>query len=407
MGRIASRTAAVGGGWPMREYSVGFHRIASRPFMISQTCVQYSFQTCRRYIGSLARPPIRNVIASHTMPNMSPGPGVGLPGLPEAGKVAPCMQLQVGRYSKLSHKANTQSQDDIPIPDTLKEHEYATFKEWSNNCIEFCLPGCLEQIHHLTAGEKSMSQVSAEQHKLIESIANNYKQYGLHLPPGEATFCPFTAQGVQEGFGDVDMQPVDSRPCPEGIQDLDCQSLQQYLDMCKYYRFTDCEGQLEKLHNGKKSITELLEDRNKLLQDVVRYYDANIMSKASDDSASSTHEHGREGATELSQMQRFKQMVKEYGTVVVIFHVCISLISLGICYTLVSSGVDLVSLITKLNLLPEDFNNKIVAGASTFVIAYAFHKMFVPVRMGITLASAPLIVRYLRRIGFLKAPKTK
>lgn len=77
------------------------------------------------------------------------------------------------------------------------------------------------------------------------------------------------------------------------------------------------------------------------------------------------------------------------------------------CLLLFCSGFDLVSLINKFNLLPEDFNTKVVAGASTFVVAYAFHKMFVPVRMGITLASAPLIVRYLRRIGFMKVRKTK
>ena len=338
--RIASPRAspAVGESWSKakRGPPVGLHRIASRSLtMNSQTIARCSVQTCRRYIGTLARPPIRNGVASHTMTNMSTGSGVGL-SVSDAGRVAPgLMQLQVGRYSSVSHKTDTQSQTDIAYPDTLEEHEYAAFNEWSNNCIEFCLPGCVEQIHHLTAGDKSMSQVFAEQQKLIESIANNYKQYGLDLPPGDTIFCPFTAQGIQEGFGGVETQSVHSRPCPEGVQDLDCHGLEQYLNLCKHYRFTDCEEQLKKLHCGKKSITELLEDREKVMQDLVHYYDANL-SKASDDSVGSTHEQGQEGATELSQMQRFKQMVKEYGTVVVVFHVCISLISLGICYTLVS-----------------------------------------------------------------------
>ena len=337
--RIVSPRAApaVGEGWSkaMRGHPVGLHRIASRPLsMNSQTIVRCSVQTCRRYIGTLARPPIQNGVASHTntMTNMSAKVALSVS---DAGRVAPLMQLQVGRYSSVSHKTDTQSQNDIPYPETLEEHEYAAFNEWSNNCIEFCLPGCVEQIHHLTAGDKSMSQVFAEQQKLIESIANNYKQYGLDLPPGDTIFCPFTAQGIQEGFGGVEVQPVHSRPCPEGVQDLDCHGLEQYLNLCKHYRFTDCEEQLKKLHCGKKSIIELLEDREKVLQDLVHYYDANV-SKASDDSVGSTQEQGHEGATELSQMQRFKQMVKEYGTVVVVFHVCISLISLGICYTLVS-----------------------------------------------------------------------
>lgn len=42
------------------------------------------------------------------------------------------------------------------------------------------------------------------------------------------------------------------------------------------------------------------------------------------------------------------------------------------------------------------------SNAGTFVIAYAVHKCFAPVRIGITLTATPFIVRYLRNIGFLK-----
>lgn len=48
---------------------------------------------------------------------------------------------------------------------------------------------------------------------------------------------------------------------------------------------------------------------------------------------------------------------------------------------------------------------EVAAEASNFVVAYALHKMLAPVRIGITLAAVPVIVRYLRKIGFLKAPK--
>ena len=251
--------------------------------------------------------------------------------------VAPWAQPQVMTREYSEQKLNVQSQNDndIPYPDMLKEDEHPAFKEWFNNCMEFHLPGCMEQIKHLTAGEKSMSQLYAEQRKLLESIAGTYQEYGLYVPPGDTTFCPFSAQGVQEGFGGVRVQNAKDfetdGPCPEGVQDLDCQRLQQYLDLCKYYRFMDCQVQLAKLHNGENSITELLKEREKLLQGIVQYCSANT-SEASGDSASST----QQATTGLSQMQRFKQMVKEYGTVVVVFHVCISLISLGICYTAVS-----------------------------------------------------------------------
>lgn len=46
------------------------------------------------------------------------------------------------------------------------------------------------------------------------------------------------------------------------------------------------------------------------------------------------------------------------------------------------------------------------SNAGTFVIAYAVHKIFAPVRMGVTLAATPFIVRHLRKIGFLKNPVT-
>lgn len=52
-------------------------------------------------------------------------------------------------------------------------------------------------------------------------------------------------------------------------------------------------------------------------------------------------------------------------------------------------------------------SDNIATGASTFVIAYAVHKLFAPIRISITLVSAPLIVRYLRNKGILKAPKIK
>lgn len=44
------------------------------------------------------------------------------------------------------------------------------------------------------------------------------------------------------------------------------------------------------------------------------------------------------------------------------------------------------------------------SNAGTFVVAYAVHKIFAPVRMAITLAATPFIVRHLRKIGFLKNP---
>lgn len=88
-------------------------------------------------------------------------------------------------------------------------------------------------------------------------------------------------------------------------------------------------------------------------------------------------------------------------------HIGISLVSLGIFYTVVSSGVDMSAILLKLGFKESLVQSKMAAGTSTFVVAYAIHKLFAPVRISITLVSVPFIVRYFRRVGLFKPPVTK
>ena len=69
------------------------------------------------------------------------------------------------------------------------------------------------------------------------------------------------------------------------------------------------------------------------------------------------------------------------------------------------SGLDVVGALQSLGVAESLLQSKLAAGAGTFVVAYAVHKVFAPVRIGITLTATPFIVRYLRKIGFLKVPK--
>ncbi|KAB0802247.1 hypothetical protein PPYR_04433 [Photinus pyralis] len=105
---------------------------------------------------------------------------------------------------------------------------------------------------------------------------------------------------------------------------------------------------------------------------------------------------------EPTKKEKLKRAVKEYGSTVVIFHVTISLASLGVCYLLVSSGLDMSKILAYLGI-----SGSIAANAGTFVTAYAIHKVFAPVRISITLGATPFIVSYLRRIGFLKVKSPK
>ncbi|KAH8338618.1 hypothetical protein KR074_004245, partial [Drosophila pseudoananassae] len=97
----------------------------------------------------------------------------------------------------------------------------------------------------------------------------------------------------------------------------------------------------------------------------------------------------------FSKKEQLKQAFKNYGATIVVFHVSISLISVVSFYALVSSGVNMISVLEFLEVAPSAITDKLSTG-STFVIAYAVHKVFAPIRISITLAATPFIVRYLR-----------
>ncbi|KAJ8259386.1 hypothetical protein COCON_G00183980 [Conger conger] len=108
----------------------------------------------------------------------------------------------------------------------------------------------------------------------------------------------------------------------------------------------------------------------------------------------------------LNKTQQLKKLFKEYGAVAIVAHIGISLTSLGICYLVISSGIDMASILSKLGFSEAIVRSKMAAGTSTFVLAYAVHKLLLPVRGTLTLASVPLIVRYCRRTGLFKPPAT-
>jgi len=134
-------------------------------------------------------------------------------------------------------------------------------------------------------------------------------------------------------------------------------------------------------------------------------------SSAKDDAskATSSDKGDAEGKTVvMSKKDQLVRAVRDYGATVVVFHVAISLASLGFFYLIVSTGLDVMGLVQKLPYIGEQLGaSAVAAGASTFVMAYAVHKVFAPVRISITLTSAPFIVRHLRAKGILKAAAKK
>lgn len=63
----------------------------------------------------------------------------------------------------------------------------------------------------------------------------------------------------------------------------------------------------------------------------------------------------------------------------------------------------MAAVLCKLGFSEDIVRSKMAAGTSTFVLAYAVHKLFAPARISITLVSVPLIVRYFRNTGLLKS----
>ncbi|XP_043253950.1 uncharacterized protein LOC122398294 [Colletes gigas] len=108
------------------------------------------------------------------------------------------------------------------------------------------------------------------------------------------------------------------------------------------------------------------------------------------------------GAT---KKERFKIIVRDYGRTVLVFHIGISLISLGGCYAAVISGYDITPLVKTMLDNNNEHVQSILSSSTQFLLAYAIHKLFAPVRLSITLGVTPFLVQYLRRKGILKLPQ--
>ncbi|XP_016361146.1 protein FAM210B, mitochondrial isoform X4 [Sinocyclocheilus anshuiensis] len=127
------------------------------------------------------------------------------------------------------------------------------------------------------------------------------------------------------------------------------------------------------------------------------------ITQTQDQVSSVSGAEGQRSDEKPSKTQQLRKVFKEYGAVGVSFHIGISLISLGMFYLAISSGLDVTALLCKLGFSESVVQSRMAAGTSTFVLAYAVHKLFAPLRISITLVSVPLIVRHLRKTGLFRA----
>ena len=81
-----------------------------------------------------------------------------------------------------------------------------------------------------------------------------------------------------------------------------------------------------------------------------------------------------EGEEGKSSMDTAKKLLKRYGSAYLITSISLSLVSITICYVLVSAGVDVASILEAIGLGVSASSEKV----GTFAIAYAAHKALRP-----------------------------
>lgn len=152
-------------------------------------------------------------------------------------------------------------------------------------------------------------------------------------------------QGVQGPLCSIEDQTVKSNiqdnPCPQGIQGSDCEKFKLWLENCTKYSFLNCNDQLQDLKDGRKTLAQIFEEQEKTISDVARGYQNKFTTEKvgiNYTSVRKAHNQSDNVSTNvrMSQKDRLKQAVSQYGATVIVFHIGISLMSLGGFYLAVS-----------------------------------------------------------------------
>jgi hypothetical protein len=290
-------------------------------------------------------------------------------------------------------------------PQGIQGDDCVTFKLWLKNCQRYGLNNCNDQLQGIQSGRKTLAEIIVEQDRLIADIAAQYRDSHSHSSYGDR-------QGVQDNAASINVED----PCAQGVQGEDCARFKLWIENCQRSGHHDCTQRFNSFKTGRKSLAEIFAEQDRVISEAATPAFQKAISQQRRKYSTSTRNHETKDGdkpesakeaeeTPLTQRQKLKRAVKEYGSTVIVFHVAISLASLGFFYLLVSSGIDVVGLLTKLEIGGTLLQNKLAAGTGTFVVAYAVHKVFAPVRIATTLTATPFIVRYLRQIGFLKVPQ--
>lgn len=242
-----------------------------------------------------------------------------------------CSSVQVlsSRQGPQAHAYEDKGVEEDACPQGIQGDECVQFKLWLENCQRYHLPNCDEQVHAIETGRKTLADVFKEQQEIIREVAEAYKKQqeaqGSH------------DQGVQDSpyVCNFDL----SEPCPQGLQGQDCINFKLWLYNCHQFGFGDCQERLNDVRSGRVSLSDIFEEQDELIRKVVMEHkqkQSQSTEVGNSDSKSVPSTPPVDTIDKLSQKERLKKAVREYGGTVIVFHVGISLISLGGFYLAVT-----------------------------------------------------------------------
>ncbi|KAK4440569.1 protein, mitochondrial [Sesamum alatum] len=92
-----------------------------------------------------------------------------------------------------------------------------------------------------------------------------------------------------------------------------------------------------------------------------------------------------------SKGDQAKELLAKYGGAYLATSITLSLISFGLCYALISAGVDVPALLQKVGISSNETGEKV----GTFALAYAAHKAASPIRFPPTVALTPIVASWI------------
>ncbi|KAG0459643.1 hypothetical protein HPP92_022771 [Vanilla planifolia] len=99
---------------------------------------------------------------------------------------------------------------------------------------------------------------------------------------------------------------------------------------------------------------------------------------------------GEEGK-EKTKADQAKELLAKYGGAYFATSITLSLISFSLCYLLVSAGIDVQALLSKVGIVVDENGEKV----GTFALAYAAHKAASPIRFPPTVALTPIVAGWI------------